>query len=291
MYRVLKPFELFEPSTVEEALGLLSTYGARAKVLAGGVDLVMRMRLRELLPEFVVSTHKIKGLDYIERDGQRGIRIGALATLREIELSSIVQKDYGVLCEAINSISSIQIKTMGTAVGNLCVSTPASDLAPPLLVTDAQLRIVGTGSEQVIHVGDFFTGTGKTLLEPHEMVTEILVPPPSAGTGSAFLKIGKTKADIAKVNVAVIVAVADNRCRDVKIALGSVAPTVIRATKAEEILKGEELDEKRITGAAEAAAKEARPITDVRSSAEYRKEMVKVLVRDGLEKAVERAKA
>ncbi len=291
MYRVLKPFELFEPRTVEEALRLLFMYGARAKVLAGGVDLVVKMRLREYLPECVVSIKEIPGLDYIDGDRERGLRIGALATLREIELSPAVHKDYRILSEAVNSIANFQIKTMGTAVGNLCVATPATDMAPPLFVLGANLRIVSTASERVIHIEDFFTGVGKTILDPHDIVTEILVPGTAAGTGASFLKIGKTKADIAKVNVAVMVAVADNRCRDVKIALGSVAPTVIRATKAEEALKGEKLDEKTIARTAEAAAEEARPIADVRSTAEYRKEMVRVLVRDALGKAVDRAKA
>lgn len=291
MYRVLKPFELLEPRTVEDALGLLSTYGVRAKVLAGGVDLVMRMRRRELLPEILVSLHRIPELNYIEDDGDKGIRIGALTTLREIELSPIVQGNFGLLCEAIHSIPKVQIKTMGTAVGNLCVSTPASDLAPPLFVLGAQMRIAATDSERIIPIEGFFIDVKKTVLEPDEMVTEILVPETTAGTGAAFLKIGKTKVDIAKVNVAVMVAVADNRFRDVKIALGSVAPTVIRATKAEEALRGEELDEKRILRAAEIAAEETRPITDVRSNAEYRKAMVKVLVGDGLAEAVERVKA
>jgi len=291
MYRVLKPFELFEPRTVEETLRLLSMYGAKAKVMAGGVDLVMKMRLRQLLPEYVVSVQGIPGLDYVEGDGERGLRIGALATLREIELSSVVQREYGVLYEGIKSIHTLQVKIMGTAVGNLCVATPASDVATPLFVLGAKLKIAGTTPEKVVPIEDFYIAVGKTVLEPNEIVTEIVVPSTPAGAGGAFLKLGKTKVDIPKVNVAVMVAVTDNTCREAKIALGSVAPTVIRATKAEEALAGGKLEDKIIARAAEAAAEEAKPITDVRSTAEYRKEIVRVLVKDAIEKAVERAKA
>ena len=291
MYRVLKSFELFEPATVEEAVQLLFMYGSRAKVLAGGLDLVMKMRLRLLLPEYVISIQRISGLDYVEGDSRTGLRIGALATLRSIELSSTVQNGYGVLYEGISAISSAQVKVMGTAVGNLCVATPATDLGPPLFVLGAKLRVVGTAPEKVIPVEKFFLAPQKSVLEPHEMVTEISVPAVPEGTGGAFFQVSKTKADIPKVNAAAMVTLTDNRCSDVRIALGSVAPTVIRAPRAEELLRGKQLDEKTIARAAEAAAEEAKLITDVRSTSKYRRTMVKILVRDALEKAIARAKA
>jgi carbon-monoxide dehydrogenase medium subunit len=291
MYRVLKSFELFEPATVEETVRLLFIYGARAKVLAGGLDLVMKMRLRLLLPEYVISIQHIPGLDYVEGDSGTGLRIGALATMRAVEISTAVQNGYRVLYEGISAITSMQVKAMGTAVGNLCVATPATDLGPPLFVLGAKLRVAGTAPEKVIPIEEFFVAPEKSVLEPHEMVTEILVPAVPQGAGGAFLQVAKTKADIPKVNAAVMVTLTDNRCSDVRIALGSVAPTVIRAPRAEKILRGKQLDEKTIDRAAEAAAEEAKPITDVRSTAEYRRTMVKVLVRDALEKAIARAKA
>jgi len=290
MYRVLKPFEFFEPKTIDEAVQLLFTYGAKAKVMTGGVDLVLKMRLRQLMPEYVVSLQKIPGLDYIEGDRETGLRFGALATLREIELSPIVQKNWTLLYEAVHQIASVPVKTMGTVVGNLCVATPASDIAPVLIVLGAQAKIAGTASEKVIPVEDLFVAVGKTILEPHEIVTEIFVSSLSAGTGGAFMKLAKTMDDIAKVNAAVTVTVANNTCKEARVALGSVAPTPIRVTEAEETLKGQKLDEKTIARAAEAAAESVKPITDVRSTAAYRKEMVKVLVKDALEKAVARAK-
>ena len=291
MYRVLKPFEFFEPSTVDEAVRLLFMYGAKAKVMAGGVDLVLKMRLRELRPEYVVSLQRVPGLDCVEGDKEAGLRFGALATLRQIELSPVIQKNWALLYEAVRQISSIQTKTMGTAVGNLCVATPASDVAPVLFVLGAKVKIAGAAPEKVIPIDGLFVAVGKTILEPHEIVTEISVPTPPPRTGSAFMKLAKTMDDIAKVNAAATVTVVDGRCEAARIALGSVAPTPVRAYKAEDSLRGQKLDEETIAQAAEAAAKSVTPITDVRSTAEYRKEMVRVLVKDVLEKAAARVKA
>lgn len=289
--RVLKPFEYFEPGTVEEAVQLLAGYGGKAKVLAGGVDLIPRMRERKIKPEYVVNIQRIPGLDYIEGDGTGGLKIGALTSLRSIELSPAIQKDYEILHEAAHQITSVQVKTMGTAVGNLCVATPASDIAVALFALGAELKIAGATGERTIPIEKFFIGVGQTALQSGEMVTGILLPSPPSGAGGAFLNLVRTSADIAKVNVAVMIAVTGDICREAKVALGSVAPTVFRAAKAETILKGQKLDRKVINAAAEAAAGETKPISDLRSTAEYRKETTRILVRRALEKASERLKA
>lgn len=291
MYRVLNYFEYFEPTVIGEALRLLSKYGAEAKPMAGGVDLVLKMRLRQLTPKYVISLQRLPGLDYIDGGNGIDLRFGALVTLRSIELSPIIRKEWALLYDAVHQISSVQVKTMGTVVGNLCVATPASDIAPVLFVLGAKVKTAGVAPEKVIPVEHLFVAVGKTIMEPHEIITEILVPRLPARTGGAFMKLAKTADDIAKVNVAVTVTVANGRCSKVKIALGSVAPTPIRAIKAEETLMGQKLDESAIVRAAEAAAESVNPITDVRSTATYRKKMVKVLIKDALEKAVTRAKA
>jgi carbon-monoxide dehydrogenase medium subunit len=154
----------------------------------------------------------------------------------------------------------------------------------------AQVKITGEASKRELSIEDFFVDVGQTALEPHEIVTEIVIPGLPSRTGTAFLKLSKTAEDIAKVNVAVMVTVVDGKCSDVKIALGSVAPTPIRAGKAEEVMKGKDMDKGSIDDASEAAAESASPISDVRSTAEYRKEMVRVLVKDALEMAVARAR-
>jgi carbon-monoxide dehydrogenase medium subunit len=288
MHRVLLPFEFFEPKTVEEAVRLLDT--ANSKVMAGGVDLVLKMRLRLIVPEAVISLQKISGLDYIESNAA-GLRFGALANIRQVELSPLIQKNCAVLQEALRKIVSVQTKAMGTVVGNLCVATPASDIGPPLFVLGAKVKIVGLHYEKVVPIENFFVGVGKTILEPNEIVTEIFVPGTPAGSRGAFLKVAKTAEDIAKVNAAVMVTVTDRICEDAKIALGSVAPTIIRATEAEQALKGQGLDETVFARAAEAAAEAVKPISDIRSTAPYRKEMVRVLVKDALVKATAHAKA
>ena len=289
MYRVLLPFEFFEPTTIKEVVNLVD--GDKVRVLAGGVDLVLKMRRREILPEKVVSLQKVPGLDYVEGNGSAGLKIGALATLTQIEQSQVVMENCALLREAISKIVSVQTKTMGTAIGNLCVATPASDVAPPLYAMGARMKIVGVDAEREIPIEEFFVDAGKTALGPHEIVTEIVVPSLPSGSGSAFMKLSKTAEDIAKVNAAVMVTLADGRCEDARIALGSVAPTPIRAIGAETMMKGQKMDEKTIEEASASAAEAATPISDIRSTAEYRKERVRILVKDALQEAAARAQA
>ncbi|MBW2000370.1 MAG: xanthine dehydrogenase family protein subunit M [Deltaproteobacteria bacterium] len=282
MFRILRPFEFVEPHSLKEVVELVD--GIKSKVLAGGVDLVLKMRRRETVPERVVSLQNVPGLDYVTSNG-RDLKLGALATLWDIEKSPLVRKKWPLLQEAIGGIVSTQVKVMGTAVGNLCVGTPASDLAPALYVMGAKVRITGRDSEREIPIEAFFLDTGRTALNPHEIVKEIYVPGSEPGSRGVFMKLSKTAEDIAKVNVAVMLTMKGAQSRQVRIALGSVAPTPIRAKRAENILAGKELDSVLIEKASEAAAEEAKPISDIRSTAEYRRNMVRVLVRDALQKA------
>lgn len=289
MPRVLEPFEYFEPKTIEEAINTLSAGEGKAKVLAGGVDLVSTLRRREVEIESVVSIQKIPGLNFIDLTRNNGLRIGALTTLRTIELSPLVQKHYRVISEAISKVSSIQVKTMGTAVGNLCVGTPASDLAPSLIALGAALEIAGQGSLRTVPLEEFFMGVKKTILQPNEVVTQILIPAPAPRTGSAFLNLVRTASDIAKINIAVTITVSRKTCKDVKIVLGAVAPIPMRAKEAEEAIKGKSIGENIIERVAQEAANEVKPITDIRSTDEYRREMAKILVKKGIERALARA--
>lgn len=281
------PFEFGEPATIAEAVALVD--GQRARVLAGGVDLVLKMRLRQIVPDRVVSLQKVAGLDYVRVD--RGLRFGALATLRQIERSPEVRDGWPLLAAAVSSIVSVQTKTMGTAVGNLCVGTPASDVAPALLALEARVRISGIGEERELPIEEFFIDAGRTALGPHEIVTEIVVPAPMPGSAGVFLKLSKTREDIAKVNCAVQIEVAHETCTQARIAVGCAAPTPLRMREAESLLTGRPLRSAEIAAAADAAAEAVSPISDVRSTAAYRKEMVRVLVRDALVRAVSRATA
>jgi carbon-monoxide dehydrogenase medium subunit len=286
MHRVLLPFEFVEPTTVGEAVELVD--GGNARALAGGVDLVLKMRLRQIAPDTVVSLQKVTGLDYVRADDS-GLRFGALAALRQIELSQVVKEYWPLLAEAIGSIASVQTKVMGTAVGNLCVGTPASDVALPLYALGATVKLAGRSGQREVPIEDFFLDVGMTAVQPHEIVTEVFVPRQAARSSGAFMKLSKTSEDIAKVNVAVLVSLAGGVCTEAKIALGSVASTPIRAVEAESLLLGREMRAGAIAGVAEAAGEAAAiaaaPITDVRSTAAYRREMIRVLVRDALKRA------
>jgi CO/xanthine dehydrogenase FAD-binding subunit len=292
MYRVLQPFEFSEPTTVAEAAALVD--GDRTRVLAGGVDLVLKMRLRQIVPDRVVSLRNIPSLAYVRPDtrlGSGAVRIGALATLRQVGTAAVVLQGWPLLAEAIGSIVSVQTKAMGTLVGNLCVGTPASDVAPALYALGARVRLAGTEGAREIPIEEFFLAAGSTAVRPHEIVTEVVVPAPAAGSAGAFLKLSKTAEDIAKVNVAVMVALADGICTYVRMAIGSAAPTPLRALAAEEALAGRPFDGPAVRQAADSAAAAVCPISDARSTAAYRADMVRVLIRDALERAGARAVA
>ena len=218
MHRVLVPFEFSEPASVAEAVALVD--GVRARVLAGGVDLVLKMRLRQIVPERVVSLQKVPGLDYVRAAADAGgqgdgaaLQIGALATLRQVETAPLVRQRWPLLAEAIGSIVSVQTKVMGTVAGNLCVGTPASDVAPALYALGARVKIAGANGEREIPIEQFFLDAGKTAVGPHEIVTEIVVPAPAAGSAGAFLKLSTTSEDIAKVNAAVMIEPCRRRLR------------------------------------------------------------------------------
>jgi carbon-monoxide dehydrogenase medium subunit len=179
---------------------------------------------------------------------------------------------------------------MGTAVGNLCVATPASDVATSLFALGAQLKITGTKGERIEPIEKFYVDYRLTSLKRGEMVTEVVLPDPPPGRGAAFFNLLRTHADIAKISVVAAVVMQNGICREARIAIGAAAPTVFRTAKAETLLTGQKITPDVINKAAEIAAGETKPITDLRSTAGYRREMATVLVRRALEKAVGKAK-
>lgn len=279
-------FEYFSPSTLEEAISLLSRYGEEARILAGGTDLIVNMKQRTKEPRYIISLKRLP-LAYIEED-ERGVRIGAATKLRAIERSSLISEKFPVLHEAVRSIGSVQIRNMATLGGNVCNASPAADSAPALLVLEARARIIGPNGEREVLMEEFFLGPGKTCLGGGEMLKEIFVPYTPPSYSGAFMKIGRTSMDIAKVNIAVLVKISDAKVEDCRIALGAVAPTPMRARRAEEFLRGRELNEDNLRRAGEIVSREIRPITDIRATAEWRREVSKVLTRDAILRAVSR---
>jgi CO/xanthine dehydrogenase FAD-binding subunit len=284
---LVQEFDYFEPASVEEAIALLAQYGGQAKVMAGGTDLLVQMKMERVNPRYVINIKKIPGLSGIVENGH--LEIGALTTIRQLAKSPIVQRRYTALAEACRSFSTTQVQLMGTIGGNLCNGSPAADSAPALLVFEAEATLSGSAGERTIPLEQFFLGPGQTALTADELLTGLRLPAPPSQTGSVFLKIGRVAADIAKANAAVALTREGQRVARCRIALGSVAPTPVRARKAEAAIAGQPYSEGLVDEISRLAAEEASPITDVRSTAEYRREICRVMVRDGIGLAWQRA--
>jgi carbon-monoxide dehydrogenase medium subunit len=282
----MRRFEYFEPATLGEAAALLARYGGRAQPLAGGTDLLVELKEQLRRADCVVNIKRIPGMAGLSYEPREGLRIGALVTARQIELSQVVSEKYPNLLQAVRELGSIQVRNRATIVGNVCRASPSADTLPPLIADGARVKVFGGKGTRELALEEFFTGPGKTVLGPDELVTEIVLPPMPPRTGKVYLKHGRRKAmELATVGVAVSLTLD----ADVKIVLGAVAPTPIRARQAEALLRGQNLNPGLIEKAAQAAVDESRPISNVRASAGYRRDMVRVLTRRALEQALRAA--
>jgi len=284
----MKPFEHFQPNSLKEAIKVLSIKVKDTKVIAGGTDLLNAMRDGETGFKCLVDLKGIKELDYIKYKAKEGLRIGALTRIRDIETSSEIRKKYPLLSEAAHTIGSVQIRNMATIGGNLCNAAPSADMAPALIALGAKGKVQGAKGKRTIPIEDFFVGPGETQLKKGEILTEIVVPNLAKDTCGVYIKHGLRKAmDIAIVSVCVLITRGNGKLKGAKIVLGAVAPTPLRAKNAEKILLDGNLNEDSIKEAAEEAAKACLPISDIRGSEWYRREIVKVLVRRGIRKCLE----
>ncbi len=281
-------FEYLEPSTVKEVASLLEKHGDKAKVLAGGTDLIVKMKKGEVNSGYLINIGKIKGLDFIKEGG--GLSIGAATKLRSVEKSDLIREKYLVLFEAVKALGKVQARNMGTIGGNICNASPAADSAPALLVLGAQVRAMSSNGTRTIPLEEFFKGPGKTTLSPNELLTEIQIPSPPKSSGGAFLKIARVSADLAKINAAAAIERKGDICKSCRIALGAVAPTPLRIKRAEETLNGKKFDENIVEESARIVSEDIKPITDVRSTAEYRREVSKWLTENVLKTAWERSR-
>jgi carbon-monoxide dehydrogenase medium subunit len=275
-------FEYHTPTSLTEAVALLSTHGNMAKVFAGGTDIFVAMKKRESVPDHLINLKGIEGLKGIDDDEAEGIRIGGLTPLGDLERSKIISEKLPIFGDAFNVMASPQIRNLGTIGGNLCSAVPSADTAPPLIALGASVKLNGTNGERKVLVEDFFKGPGESVLRPDEILTQILIPNSLENSGGAYLKMMRRNAmDLALVGVAVQLRLdADGTvCKKAKIALGAVAPTPIRARGAEKTLIDKVIDEDLAGEAGRIAAQEASPISDIRASREYRMEMVGVLTK------------
>jgi len=281
----MKPFEYLEARTVEEACNFLSEYKGKAKAVAGGTDLFLALKSRKLKPEYIVDLKTIADLDYISYSNDGGLKMGALATLTDVRNSPLIRDNFPILATTIQRMAVPAIRNMATVGGNLCNAAPSADIAPPLIALGARIKIAGVNRERTVNLEDFFVGPGETVLQTDEMLVEIQVAALPAHTRCVYLKmVPRTAVDIALVGVAIMITLdAQNiNVADARIALGAVAPTPIRARQAEEVIKGKAINEQLIDGVVKAAAKEISPISDVRGSAEYRQDMVRVMTKQAL---------
>jgi len=285
----LKHFEYFEPTNVDETLSLLNQWKGDVKIIAGGTDLIPLMRDRLVTPKRVIDINKLSELEFI-KETDEGIEIGALTRLRKIETSPLVRERIPLLAEAAEQVASIQVRNVGTIAGNLVNASPAADMAPSLLVHEAEVRTRRPGGKREIALSKFFTGVKETVLEKDELVTNIFVPKMLPHTGGAFLKVGKRSALIISTASAASSITLNHGKNNVRVALGSVAPTPVRAQKVEGFLESHEITEKTIKEASDLVPNDISPITDHRSTAEYRKEVSKVLTKRALTKAFEMAR-
>jgi carbon-monoxide dehydrogenase medium subunit len=287
----VKEFEYLAPQSMQQALEWLSTYRGRARVLAGGTDLYLRLHKGVFLPDYVIDLKRIPGLDSITPNRAGGVQIGPTALQDDVARSSLIQQLYPALAEAALWVGSTQTRNRATVVGNLCNASPAADTAPALLSCGAQVKIASAQGERTLALEEFFVGPGRTALQDNELVAEIVLPVPQPHSGAAFFRRTRTAMDIAVVCGATMVQLSNGSCEKARIALGAVGPTPLRATRAEAALQGQALTDQVIEDASRLASEEARPIDDVRSTAEYRRDMVRVLTRRGLRQALERARA
>jgi carbon-monoxide dehydrogenase medium subunit len=286
----VRSFEFFEPTTIGEASSLLAQYDGEAELLGGGTDLIIGMKDRHLTPKYVISLEKVPGLEGITHDENNGLWVGAMTKMRTIERSSIVRERYTALAEGAEEVGSIQIRNLATIGGNIAHGSPAADTAAALLVLDAQVNIASGDGERIVPIADFFLGPGQTVLQKGEILASFSMPPRSANSGSQYLKHKiRQVMDLAFVGVATAVDVNNGTVEDTKIGLAAVAPKPIRATNAETIITGHSISDEILGQAAGAAAAQSSPISDLRCSADHRREIVAALTKETAATAVARA--
>lgn len=289
----MKDFTYLAPKSLKEALKLLSEHRGAAKVLAGGTDLMLQLQDDMWTPDYLIAVRDIPELNVLVYHATSGLRLGAATTLRQVETSSVVREKYPHLATGASEIGSVQIRNLGSLGGNMCTATPSADGVPSLVSLEATVRLASVRGERTVAIKDFFVGVRRTVLEPDELLVDLRIPPPAPYTSGAYVKLDtRPQMDLAIVGVATTVTLApgDSAIKRITICLGAVATTPIRVPEAEEILTGRPLTDDLLAQAGAAASRAARPISDVRASAEYRREQCDLMTRRAVRRAVERAK-
>jgi len=309
----MKKFDYLRPKTLDEAFSLLSQYGKKAILIAGGTDVIVMTKQKKISPEVLISLQGIAGLDRIDYNGT--LRIGPLVTHRAIEKLELIRTEFPALADAVDALGSVQIRNVATIGGNICTAAPSADTATPLLVLGTQVRIRSLRQERTVPIEEFFKGPGETVLNEGEIVTELVIPKPLPNTGSAYWKHQRRQAlDLPILGVSVLLSLDKDRvscsdllctaspistvlhqmeedelvCKEVRIALGVAGPTPFRAMKAETLLRGKKISDELLDRVALAVTEEAKPRDSIRGEAWYRRDLIGVLVKRMAMKCIER---
>jgi carbon-monoxide dehydrogenase medium subunit len=291
---LLPKFEYHEPSTLEEALHLMSDLGGNARVLAGGTDLLVRMKLKIDRPTHVISLARVPGMDEIIPRNGHAVSIGSAVTASTLAGHELMRDRFAPLGLAASRLGAPMIRNRATIGGNLVNARPAADLPPPCMVLNADLKLKSAAGERQVSVNEFFLGPGETVIEPHELLLSVHVETPPPWSGGSYIKLGARKTlEISMVNVATLLTLEspDGPIVDARIALGAVAPTPVRAYGAEQLLIGERPSEELFQRAGEVGVGLCSPITDHRGTMEYRCMMIEVLTKRALRSALEQARS
>ena len=285
-----RSFEYFSPRALDEAISLLQKLGPEAKILSGGQSLVPMMKLRLASPQCIVDINRIPGLDYIsELDG--ALKIGALARESDLENSPLIKSRCPILVDTTIVIADPLVRNQATVCGNLAHGDPANDHPATMLALGAVIVATGPRGAREIPIESFFTGLFSTALEPEEILTEIRIPTPPPSSGGAYLKLERKVGDYATAGVAIQVTLnGDGVCQSAGVGLTNVGFTPIKATQTEGFLVGKALDDATIKQVSELAAGESQPFDDIRGSADYKRDVVRVLTARALNRALARAK-
>ena len=283
-------FDYQEPTTLKKTFALMEKYSDDARVIAGGTSLIIMMRQRLLTPKVVISLAHIPKFDKITFNATDGLRIGAGARHRDIELSPAVRRHYPLLHETFRKVAQPRIRNMGTVGGNLAGGDPLTDPGASLIALDAEVTLTSSKGQRRLRLDEFFVDYYQTVLEPGELLTEIHVPPPERPGWSHIKFTPRSIEDFATVGVAITLKADNGTCADVRLGLNSVASTIVHAKKAEEVLRGKPITDITLQEMGDVAATECDPTDDNRGSAEYKRDMVKVLVPRAAREALQRAR-
>ena len=281
----MKKFSYHRPKNLDQGITLLERHGETAVLLAGGTDLLVELKNRVKVPRHVIDLKAMAFLEGIAGSAAEGLTLGPLTTLAELSASPLLRNGLEVLAQAAERVGSLQVRNRATIGGNICHASPSGDTLPALLCLNARMKIKGKTGVREVPMQCFFTGPGECNLRPGEILTAILLPPLPEGMRGVYKKFSlRNSMDLAIAGVAALGAFdpAGGKFREIRLGLGAVAPTPIRASRAEEILTAGPLDEARIAQAAQAASMEAAPISDLRASAWYRREMIRRLTEEAV---------